>query len=229
VPLEAAKKNEAEEVDRDAAPEDAADRAQSVGRSADVAEEGFAPAPEEGPAWTAGSVPSEATGQAASKSDGPAAPAPRREKSSPPPAIARQDARARAPASDATSPRPEAIGVAASRESAVGDGVAVGPVVDLPAGLLPAGALRIVTSESEWGEWLAGPAGAALAALGDPDASHRLVLVGAVATNCGTWTVTRGEDGYRVHPAGEGAAAGCAFVLPRDGASVTVDGSGGAG
>jgi len=80
--------------------------------------------------------------------------------------------------------------------------------------------LRVVEDAVERADWLAGP----LARLSAEAQGGRLVLVGHDGgADCGSLTVRRVGESYQVRLARPGAAAGCGFVLPRDGLAVTLE------
>jgi hypothetical protein len=80
--------------------------------------------------------------------------------------------------------------------------------------------LRVVEDAAERADWLAGP----LARLSAQARNGRLVLVGHDGgADCRSLTVRRTEESYRVRLARPGTAAGCAFVLPRDGLAVALE------
>jgi len=113
---------------------------------------------------------------------------------------------------------PEMAGAAESR--AKGRGGAAPIVVPLAADpRLPHG-LRVVEDAVERADWLAGP----LARLSAEARDGRLVLVGDDGgADCGSLTVRRVGESYRVRLARPGAAAGCGLVLPRDGLAVALE------
>ncbi len=97
--------------------------------------------------------------------------------------------------------------------------------VPLPRDVVIPDGIRIVADRATWDEWLAGPAGPALGRLGGYEPGRRLVLVGRPdGIDCSALVVSRLQNEYHVGISDDaGTASGCAFVLPADGAAVTLD------
>ena len=97
--------------------------------------------------------------------------------------------------------------------------------VPLPRDVAIPDGIRIVADRATWDEWLAGPAGPALGRLGGYEPGRRLVLVGRPdGIDCSALVVSRLQNEYHVGIGDDaGTASGCAFVLPADGAAVTLD------
>ena len=75
--------------------------------------------------------------------------------------------------------------------------------------------VRVIENVSDWAALLR--AHPTLSVLGNPNTSNRLILVGRdEGVDCATLTVDRESRGYRIRIPGRAAAAGCAFLLPRD-------------
>jgi hypothetical protein len=105
---------------------------------------------------------------------------------------------------------------------AFADGPATSRAVELPLGVASPG-LSVIDRPEAWAELLRGEARVSLVTLGEPDPWHRLVLLGReTGIDCSTVSIERGDGGYVVG-FGDGASAGCAFVLPRDGLAVFLD------
>ncbi len=93
--------------------------------------------------------------------------------------------------------------------------------VELPPGV-PDG-VQVVEDRAIWEGWLAGPAGPQIEPLGGYDADQRLVLVGMPGgADCAGLSLQAENGSYRVR-IGRGAAAGCAFLVPRDGRGVRLE------
>ena len=97
--------------------------------------------------------------------------------------------------------------------------------VPLPRNVVIPDGIRIVADRATWDDWLAGPAGPALGRLGGYEPGRRLVLVGRPdGIDCSALVVSRLQNEYHVGIGDDaGTASGCAFVLPADGAAVTLD------
>jgi len=109
---------------------------------------------------------------------------------------------------------------AAALEGLAADGFTSAPA---PAGLVEAGALRVIDDAEEWRELLLRSAERILEDLGGFDPGSRLVLVGARAEpfDCASLSVVATESRYWIllSPPPEGgrpAEHGCALLLPRD-------------